>query len=220
LYGLSAGQSITSGYNNTAIGPNVGRSIIDGYNNTLVGRTAGDSINSGYDNIAIGREAGNGTTSGSLNISVGFQAGKERQTGASGSPNTASTSSIYIGNETKAFTATDTNSIVIGNGALSSGSNTTVIGNSSTTNAYINGNINIFDGKNIVFDSGAGTKIGTAATQKLAFYGDTPIVQPDNLITSAAAVHGSGQAVKDDSTFGGYTIGQIVTALQTLGLLA
>lgn len=220
LYGPSAGQSITSGSNNTAIGPNVGRSIIDGGNNTLVGRTAGDNITSGLDNIAVGREAGNGTTSGSLNISVGFQAGKERQTGSPGSRNTGSTSSIYIGNETKALNATDTNSIVIGNGALSSGSNTTVIGNSSTTNAYINGNINIFDGKNIVLGSTTGTQIGTATAQKLAFYGDTPIVQPTTAVASATAVHGSGQAVKDDSTFGGYTIGQIVTALQTLGLLA
>ena len=220
LYGLNAGEAITSGSNNTAIGPNVGRSIIGGGNNTLVGRTAGDNINSGSDNIAIGREAGNGTTSGSLNISVGFQAGKERQTGTPGSRNTASTSSIYIGNETKAFSATDTNSIVIGNGALSGGSNTTVIGNSSTTNAYINGNINIFGGKNIVLDDGTGTQIGTTTTQKLAFYGDTPIVQPTTAVASATAVHGSGTAVKEDSTFGGYTIGQIVTALQTLGLLA
>ena len=220
LYGPNAGEAITSGNHNVAIGPNVGRSIIGGYNNTLVGRTAGDNINSGHDNIAVGREAGNGTTSGSLNISVGFQAGKERQTGASGSRNTASTSSIYIGNETKAFSATDTNSIVIGNGALSNGSDTTVIGNSSTTNAYINGNINIFDGKNIVLDSGTGTQIGTAASQKLAFYGDTPIVQPTTAVASATFVHGSGTSVKEDSTFGGYTIGQIVTALQTLGLLA
>ena len=220
LYGSSAGTAITSGSNNTAVGPNVGRSITDGYNNTLVGRTAGDSISSGFDNIAVGREAGNGTTSGSLNISVGFQAGKDRQTGAAGSRNTASTSCIYIGNETQAFTATDTNAIVIGNQALSNGSNTTVIGNSSTTNAYINGNINIFDGKNIVFDSGTGTQIGTAASQKLAFYGDTPDVQPDTSITGAAVNHNGGTSVGAADTFGGYTIAQIAAALIRLGLLA
>lgn len=220
LYGSSAGTAITGGSNNTAVGPNVGRSITDGYNNTLVGRTAGDSISSGFDNIAVGREAGNGTTSGSLNISVGFQAGKDRQTGAVGSRNTASTSCIYIGNETKAFTATDTNAIVIGNQALSNGSNTTVIGNSSTTNAYINGNINIFDGKNIVFESGTGTQIGTAASQKLAFYGDTPVVQPDTSITGATVNHIGGASVGASDTFGGYTIAQIAAALIRLGLLA
>jgi hypothetical protein len=84
----------------------------------------------------------------------------------------------------------------------------------------LRGDINLVEGGDLVLGTTTGTKIGTAASQKLAFYGDTPIVQPDNLITSAAATHGSGQAVKDDSTFGGYTIGQIVTALQTLGLLA
>lgn len=220
LYGSSAGTAITSGSNNTAVGPNVGRSITDGYNNTLVGRTAGDNINSGFDNIAVGREAGNGTTSGSLNISVGFQAGKDRQTGAVGSRNTASTSCIYIGNETKAFTATDTNAIVIGNQALSNGSNTTVIGNSSTTNAYINGNINIFDGKNIVFDSGTGTQIGTASSQKLAFYGDTPDVQPSTAIAGAPVIHIGGASVGASDTFGGYTIAQIAAALIRLGLLA
>lgn len=221
LYGPSAGTAITSGSNNTAIGPNVGRSIIDGYNNTLVGRTAGDNINSGFDNVAVGREAGNGTTSGSLNIFAGFQAGKERQTGAVGSRNTASTSCIYIGNETKAFTATDTNAIVIGNQALSAGSNTTVIGNSSTTDAYINGNINVSDGKNIVLDAGAGTQIGTAASQKLAFYGDAPDVQPTTAITGATIVSpGAGNVIKTDDTFGGYTVAQIAAALIRLGLLA
>lgn len=221
LHGPSAGAAITSGSNNTAVGPNVGRSITDGYNNTLVGRTAGDNINSGFDNIAVGREAGNGTTSGSLNISVGFQAGKDRQTGAVGSRNTASTSCIYIGNETKAFTATDTNAIVIGNQALSNGSNTTVIGNSSTTNAYINGNINIFDGKNIVFDSGTGTQIGTAASQKLAIWGKTPIVQPTTAGGSATVVSpGAGSTIKTDDTFDGYTLAQVVRALRNIGVLA
>ena len=93
------------------------------------------------------------------------------------------------------------------------------IGNSSVTDVYVNGNIVIQD-KNIVLSDSTGTKIGTTTTQKLAFYGDTPIVQPSTSIASAAFVHNSGTAVKEDSTFGGYTIGQIVTALQTLGLLA
>lgn len=220
LYGPYSGDSITSGTYNTAIGPNVGRSIANGYNNTLIGRTAGDSISSGFDNVAVGREAGNGTTSGSFNISVGFQAGKERQTGASGSTNTGSTSCIYIGNETKAFTATDTNAIVIGNQALSAGSNTTVIGNSSTTDAYINGNINVADGKNIVLDAGVGTQIGTATTQKLAFYGDTPDVQPTTAITGATVSHVGGTSIGANDTFGGYTIAQIAAALIRLGLLA
>ena len=39
-------------------------------------------------------------------------------------------------------------------------------------------------------------------------------------IASASFVAGSGTAVKNDSTFGGYTIGQIVTALKAQGLLA
>ena len=42
------------------------------------------------------------------------------------------------------------------------------------------GSITITDGDNIILDSTTGSKIGTATTQKLAFYNSTPIVQPAN----------------------------------------
>ncbi len=38
------------------------------------------------------------------------------------------------------------------------------------------------DGANLVFGTSTGTEIGTGATQKLAFYGATPIVQPANTV--------------------------------------
>ena len=41
----------------------------------------------------------------------------------------------------------------------------------------MNDNLNLANTKNLVFGSASGSKIGTSATQKLAFYGDTPIVQ-------------------------------------------
>jgi hypothetical protein len=56
-----------------------------------------------------------------------------------------------------------------------------------------NNEIILNNGKNIRFNTGTGTKIGTATTQKLAFWNATPIVQPS---------------------------GDIVTALQNLGLVA
>jgi len=48
------------------------------------------------------------------------------------------------------------------------------VGKESNTTA----DLTIPDAKNIIFDTGTGTQIGTAATQKLSFYGVTPIVQP------------------------------------------
>lgn len=80
--------------------------------------------------------------------------------------------------------------------------------------------------KNIVTDTTTGTKIGTAATQKLGFYNATPVVQYSTVGTVTGFTAGSGTAVLDDSTFTGgvgskaYTVGDIVKALKTLGIIA
>lgn len=60
------------------------------------------------------------------------------------------------------------------------------------TNPTLSG-LTMTDATNIVLDTTTGTKIGTATTQKLAFYNSTPIVQPT---------------------------GDVVTALQNLGLVS
>lgn len=44
------------------------------------------------------------------------------------------------------------------------------------------------DAQNITFNSTTGTQIGTATTEKLAFYGDTPIVQPTALTTALTTI--------------------------------
>lgn len=67
-----------------------------------------------------------------------------------------------------------------------SGSVAEILGVSATA-------LTVADGINVVLNATTGTKIGTATTQKLAFYNSTPIVQPT---------------------------GDVVTALQNLGLIA
>lgn len=62
-------------------------------------------------------------------------------------------------------------------------------------------NVEIADGKDIVFDTTTGTKIGTSATQKLAFFNTTPIIQ-NQLATGV-----------------GKTIDEVITELQRLGLV-
>ena len=82
------------------------------------------------------------------------------------------------------------------------------------------------DGGNIILGTTTGTKIGTATTQKLAFYNSTPVVQPSTTGTTTGFTAGAGSAVDSAATFTGntgstaYTIGDIVRALKTLGLLA
>jgi len=43
-----------------------------------------------------------------------------------------------------------------------------------------NSNVSIIDG-NIILSTATGTEIGTLATQKLSFYGATPVVQPGHI---------------------------------------
>ena len=83
------------------------------------------------------------------------------------------------------------------------------------------GDVTIGDGGDVVLGTITGTKIGTATSQKIGFYNATPVVQPTTGVAEAAFVENSGGTVVNvDSTFGGYTIQQVVEALQTLGLLA
>lgn len=91
---------------------------------------------------------------------------------------------------------------------------------SSTTATMVQG-ITISDAKNIVLNTTTGTKIGTATTQKLAFWNKTPIVQPTTSITGAAlASPGAGTNIKSDDTFGGYTLQQLAAIIINTGLAA
>lgn len=70
--------------------------------------------------------------------------------------------------------------------------------------------VEIFDGQNIALGVGTGTKIGTATTQKLAFFNATPVVQ------QAAITSPSGGATID--TQARTAIDTIRTRLASYGL--
>jgi hypothetical protein len=78
----------------------------------------------------------------------------------------------------------------------------------------------IGEANDIAVGTTTGTKIGTAASQKLAFWDQTPVVQPTTSISEAAFVANSGGSIHPSSTFGGYTIAQIAQALIDVGILA
>jgi len=90
----------------------------------------------------------------------------------------------------------------------------------------MNKNIFMQDGRNFQFALTNGTKIGTSTSEKFSFYNSTPIVQPSSTGETSGFTQGSGNAVNDDSDFGGgvgskaYRISDIVKHLKNLGLLA
>ena len=234
---LAPGQNLTQGNRNVFVGSGAGARLDDGYNsveivkqslNSCVSTSNNTTIGNqslffctGSFNVALGSTAGRNITNSSGNTFIGDSAGAYAGASPSTSLNTSCTQCVYLGASSRSIAASGaTNEIVIGYNATGNGSNSVTLGDTTITNTYLRGDINLVEGGDLVLGTTTGTKIGTATTQKLAFYGDTPIVQPTTAVASATAVHGTGQAVKDDSTFGGYTIGQIVTALQTLGLLA
>ena len=85
----------------------------------------------GTNNIAFGGGALQANTTGGANTAIGRLAGRFIADGATA--NTISNNSTFLGFDTRANASGQTNQIVIGHTAIGLGSNTTVIGNSSTT---------------------------------------------------------------------------------------
>lgn len=198
--GASAGAAITTGYENVFIGNMAGSNIKTGINNVVIGSFAGGNTTSsiysaqgtiaiglyalrpvrGNFNIAIGVEAGMGVTSGTQNVLVGHNAGKTLTTGAK---------NIFLGYCAGKY-ETGSNKIIIDSFDRTNEANqriqAPIYGEVSTTalNQQLTfnvGTLNLLDALNIVLGTTTGTKIGTADTQKLAFYGATPVVRANHI---------------------------------------
>lgn len=81
------------------------------------------------------------------------------------------------------------------------------------------GNLTLSD-VNLITGTTTGTIIATANSQKLGFWGATPIVQPTTAVAAATLVSNGGTTLTDTDTFDGYTLKQIVKALRIAGFLA
>ncbi|MBT9175673.1 MAG: hypothetical protein DDT22_01357 [candidate division WS2 bacterium] len=137
--GWDAGFSNTTGTGNTFTGMQAGVYNTTGFNNTFTGTNAGFSNTTGANNTFIGLQAGNTITTGANNTFIGMNAGVFLADGATG--NDTSNNSVFIGNDTRASAAGNTNEIVIGAGAIGSGSNTITLGNTSITRTILRGSI-------------------------------------------------------------------------------
>lgn len=63
-----------------------------------------------------------------------------------------------------------------------------LIGN-SVVSIFMGQSVIMQDAKNIEFNTTTGTKLGASTTQKLAFWGATPITRPTGVAVSAAGIH-------------------------------
>lgn len=94
------------------------------------------------------------------------------------------------------------------------------------SNFFFEKDLQMADGRKIIGGTTTGLKIGTATTQKLGFYGVTPVVQNSSPNGKQDKSGSGGANVTDGTGYDGnvgttyYTIGDIVYALKQLGFLA
>jgi hypothetical protein len=115
--------------------------------NVSMGYYSGSSMTTGSKNVYLGSMAGYSTASVSNNILIGFAAGQYY--GTSTDAYTSGGGNVLIGNDVRPLADGQTNQIVIsgytgtGIGQIGLGTNSTLIGNSATTNARIMGALNL-----------------------------------------------------------------------------
>jgi len=130
----------TTGNFNVALGSNALGLNTVGSLNTAVGVDALYSNKGNFSNTAVGAAALTALGGpGNNNTALGDRAGRFISGGLI--DHTTSSNSTFIGQNTQPLGDNQTNQIVIGYAAIGLGSNTTVIGNPSTTRALIFGNL-------------------------------------------------------------------------------
>ena len=168
VIGSSAGLTGTTLSQNVLIGVDAGR-VSNGTGNVAVGWAAltNDSASTGA--VGIGIRTLLNTTVADGVVAVGNQAARYRGSGTDTLTN--ATNSVFIGNTSRAAANSETNQVVIaGINGLGNGSNTTTIGNSSTTDTYLAGDVTI-NGDDIF----GGTVVGGQRSyNSLTFGGGAP----------------------------------------------
>ena len=128
--GVQALYSNSTGNNNIAIGNGTLYSLNTGGGlNVAIGNNSLRGANSSY-NIGIGESTLRSVSTGAGNTAFGHQAGYNN---ASANATTTGSNNTYLGYLSIGSANNTTNELVIGANAVGLGSNTTVIGNSSTT---------------------------------------------------------------------------------------
>jgi len=129
--GYRALASTTTGARNTAIGTRALESNVTSNDNVAIGYLALGASSGGYQNVAVGGAALFGITTGFRTVAIGSNAGRFLADGSTA--NASCSHGVFIGHESRASTASRTNEVVIGSGAIGGGSNTVRLGNAAVT---------------------------------------------------------------------------------------
>lgn len=222
--GYTAGQLNAGGTFNTYLGYAAGQYGTTALSSIFIGYAAGQSSNAQY-GVFIGQSAS--TTGGNGTVAIGYLSGGGTGTHnismgqSSGGGMTTGSGNIHIGYRTVAsgVTTGNYNTLIGGNSVVGAVSNNVAISDGQGNKVLWFNSVNALV-SDLKIDTTTGIKIGTATTNKLAFWNATPIVQPTTAVAAATFVVGLGTAVTDASTFDGYTLSQIVKALRNTGILA
>jgi hypothetical protein len=180
--GDNAGNALSTGAHNTLGGSGAGDFISSGSQNTGFGSLVIDAATiatnlsgfgygaltncTGISNSAFGALCLANITTGTGNAGFGLSAGRFITGGVTA--NQTSGTSVYFGNDTKASADGNANETVIGYNTTGSGSNTVTIGNTSVTDTYLRGNLQIEEV----------SAPSTPASGELAIYADSTTSLP------------------------------------------
>ena len=166
INGHRIGQGLLGTQTNLAVGTNtLNSTITGGIDNTAIGAYALDACSSGTLNSGLGANALGALTTGGSNVGIGSTAGSNLTTGSN---------NTIIGAAATVSAVGDSNSIVIGKSAVGLGTNTTVIGVSTTTSTKIFGTLTLDDTALISSSSATAKAIKSTVP---AGTGVTPTVQ-------------------------------------------
>jgi hypothetical protein len=185
--GISALTNNEIGFGNTAVGTQAGLNVAYNENTAIGYQTLLFAANNGQ-NTAIGSRAFNYLVNGGHNTALGTDAGRFVSNDFTAMNNASS--SVFVGYNSRPATNGQTNQIVIGANTLGSGSNTTMIGNNSTTHTYLKGTV--------VATSFTGSLAGTSSRAVSASYWDGSV---------SSATTGSNQFDGDQAITGSLIIG-------------
>jgi len=138
LLGASSMLNVSSGTENTSVGKFGLEDATSASWNTNVGN-GGLRKNTGNANTSIGYNGLGSLITGNNNVSIGFESGRYIADGVTLLTNSAS--SVFIGHAAKANGISQSNQIVIGQGAIGAGSNTATFGNTGITSTILRGTV-------------------------------------------------------------------------------